>query len=817
MQAVEAAPGKSRKSVDTICYHCGESCLGGGFQKDERSFCCEGCLLVYDLIKDNGLCNYYELQSHPGLSQVRAVRKEKFAFLDEPDVAASLYQFHDGRQAIVRWYMPGVHCSSCMWLLEHLNRINPGILESRLNFGHREVTIRFQTDQISLRQLAELLTTIGYEPEISAATSKGNGKPGSQRIRLYRLGLAGFCFSFIMMMSFPEYLGGHDLEDRYADLLRILNLILAIPVFFFSAGEFFEAAWKGLKAKTLNIDAPIALAILITFLRSVYEITTGTGAGYLDSMSGIVFFMLIGRNVQERSYRHLSFHRDYRAYFPIAVSVETDQGIATKKLEELKAGDIVVLRPDEIIPADGNLIEGKGRIDYSFVSGESKPVAVSAGEKVFAGGKQTGSVIRIQIKKAVSSSYLTSLWNNQAFARDKGEEQQNSASVHLLSRYFTIILFSLALSTAIFWAFNDSSRILNAVSAMLIVACPCALLLASSFTNASLLRLFSEAGLFIRDATVLEQLAKVDFLVFDKTGTLTGDTVVEQLSPLSGHPHFLKALHTATAASRHPLSQALAKWSAGAGSGNLSYWNEISGSGIEAIVDGLKVKIGSPDFLNHSLKGADVVAEIAGEIMCFRIQPGFRPGLNGWVQRLKARFPMAILSGDRPVQKPVLQQLFGNKTALHFEQKPEDKLNFIQLLQKKKHRVLMLGDGLNDAGALQQSEVGISLTEHVNNFTPACDAILDARYFSRLPELLRFARDGQRIIALSFFISILYNIAGLSIAMQGLMNPMIAAILMPLSTLSIVLLSTGLTQLRARALRLRKAAPVAASVFQGER
>jgi Cu+-exporting ATPase len=800
MSAIKAASEKPNNSASgrNRCYHCGEACLGDGLMRNEKAFCCEGCLLVFDLIQHKGLCNYYELQNHPGLSQIRPVRKEKFAVLDQSEVAASLFQFHDGKQVVVRFFIPGVHCSSCMWLLEHLNRIHSGVIESRLNFSSREATIRFRTEEISLRQVAELLATIGYEPEISLQGGRDGITSSAARQRMYRLGVAGFCFSFIMMMSFPEYFGGAHIEHRYVQLLRLLNLILALPVFFFSAGEFFSAAFKGLRTKTLNIDAPVALAILITFLRSVYEISTGSGAGYLDSMSGIVFFMLIGRMVQERSYRFLSFHRDYRAYFPIAVSVESENGMVARKLEELRAGDIVLLNPEEIIPADGTLIEGNGEIDYSFVSGEIAPVAVKKGERVFAGGKQIGTPIRIRLQKAVAGSYLTSLWNNQAFAGNKNKQQEESSRVHLLSRYFTITLFSLALLTAIFWGFRDPSRILNAVSSMLIVACPCALLLATTFTNGSLLRLFSESGLFIRNASVLEQLARVDFLVFDKTGTLTTKPSVEPLGPALTDPKLLRVLHTAASASRHPLSRALADWSAAAGKGKLHFWKDVTGKGLMAQVDSVEIKIGSPSFLNSEINNADVVVQIENEQWHFRIQPGFRKGLDSWVQKLQQRFQTAVLSGDRPVQKTTLQKIFGSNTGLHFEQKPEDKLRFIQDLQHQGHRVLMLGDGLNDAGALRQSEVGISLTEHINNFTPACDAILDAKQFSKLPALLAFARTGQRVIAMSFVISILYNIVGLSIAMQGLMNPMIAAILMPTSTLSIVLISTGLTQVRAR-------------------
>lgn len=787
----------------TQCYHCGTDCITNSIAIEEKVFCCEGCKLVYEILNDNGLCDYYKLQSHPGLSQIKPARNDKYAYLDNEQIASGLYKFTDGNHAMVVFYIPGVHCASCMWLLEHLNKVHPGIADSRLNFTSKEVTIRFERQKISLRKIVELLTTIGYEPYISLEDAEQKKSTNYNKQRIYKLGVAGFCFGNIMMMSFPEYLSlDNGIEHQYAQLFRILNLVLALPVFFYSASEFFSSAWAGLKQKILNIDAPIVLALIITFSRSVYEIATNTGSGYLDSMSGIVFFMLVGRIVQERTYKSISFHRDYKSYFPIAVNVLTKDGIVSKNLQDLKENDIVELYNDEIIPADAIVLKGNARIDYSFVTGESEPVLIETGKVVYAGGKQAGEKITIQIVKPVAGSYLTSLWNHHSFAKDKSESNNRDSIIHVISKYFTIILFALAAGTSIYWGMHDPAKILPSVSAMLIVACPCALLLAATYTNGNLLRLLSNNGLYLRDATVIEQLGDVNHIVFDKTGTLTQgskhlQTAGHQLSETE------KAwVYNIASNSKHPYSKALCTYLGAYPALNIDNWKEYTGKGLKASVNENHIKIGSASFTGIDNENADnspaLYIRINDKLTAFYITAVFRDDIPQIMPVLRNKYKLSLLSGDNDRQRERLKELFGNENRLLFEQKPIDKLQYIEDLQNHGEKVVMVGDGLNDAGALQQSNVGITLADDINNFTPSCDAILDAKKFDKLPALLKLAKYGRYIIYFSFVISVLYNIVGLAISMQGKMNPMIAAILMPVSTLTIVLITTGLGSLLAK-------------------
>jgi P-type Cu+ transporter len=366
--------------------------------------------MVYQILNQHGLCDYYSLNEKPGINQRNIVRKNKFAFLEEEKISRRLISFSDSTQTHVTFYLPQMHCSSCLYLLENLPRLNKEIISAKVHFTRKEVTIVFNHDGLPLREVAELLTAIGYEPYISLNDLKKH-RPGVQKSLIYQLGTAGFCFANIMLLSFPEYLGLESAERNLQSVFRALNFLLALPVFLFSALPFYESGWKGLKHRHLNIDAPIALAIIVTFIRSAYEVISGTGGGYFDSMSGIVFFMLVGRVLQDRTYQHLSFERDFTSYFPIAVSVLKGETEIPTALPDIIVGDTLRIHNEELIPADGILTRGQAFIDYSFVTGESLPVRKNMGEIVYAGGKQTGSMIEILVIKEVAQSYLTGLWS----------------------------------------------------------------------------------------------------------------------------------------------------------------------------------------------------------------------------------------------------------------------------------------------------------------------------------------------------------------------------------------------------------------------
>lgn len=789
---------KSKHTLATaVCYHCGEDCKDDHIHAHEKDFCCQGCKMVYEILNDNGMCEYYDLDKNPGISQKVKVREGKFAFLDNKDIASKLIHFADGDLRHVIFYLPQMHCSSCIWLLEHLNKLNKGILQSTVDFLKKEVTVKFFESSVSLRSVAELLTRVGYEPHISLHDLDSTKIKKYDRSRIYKIGIAGFCFGNIMMMSFPEYFSSGDIEETtLKHFFSYLNFVLALPVFFYSASEFFISAYAGLRERFLNIDAPIALAILITFGRSVYEIFTGTGAGYFDSMSGIVFFMLVGRFFQDKTYQAITFDRDYTSYFPIGVTIVNEKGdVEQIPVSDLKKGHRIRIHSHEIIPADGILFMGQANIDYSFVTGESLPSEKSIGEIIYSGGKQIGGVIELEVVKEVSQSYLTQLWNNDVFKSKK--ESRRHSFIHQLSRYFTYILFGLVLLTALYWYVTDATKVWPAVTAMLIVACPCALLLSATFTNGNMLMRLQGRDFFIRNSNVLEDIADADTVVFDKTGTLSiQDEARIHFENGALSVRETQLVRSVASQSNHPLSKAIVSALPISERLNVKQFVELKGKGISAVADGQEVKIGSEEFITgkflpQEVSGSRVYVAINGDVLgFFKIEHHYRPGLAQTIQQLKAHYQLALLSGDNDSEKTNLQQLFGASADLRFNQSPQDKLNYIKNLQQKGHRVIMIGDGLNDAGALQQSDAGIAVTDDVNNFSPACDGILDGKRFGHLAEFLAYCRKEKPIIYGSFIISIVYNLIGLTISMKGVMSPVIAAILMPISSISIVSFTT---------------------------
>ena len=793
------AAERNGASPEASCYHCGEPCEGQQIRLEEKAFCCEGCKTVFEILNDNGLCRYYDIDENAGVS-LKGRRQEEYAFLDDAEVQEKLLDFTDGQQARVTFFIPQMHCASCIWLLENLHKLNPGVISAKVNFVKKEAYINYVEGEISLRQVVELLASIGYAPAINLSSLDEDHLPKVDRSLYYKIGVAGFAFGNIMLLSFPEYLGLEKGEDQFFfHLFGYLNILLALPVAFYSGIDYLKSAWRGLKQRTLNIDVPISIGVLALFGRSVFEILSNTGAGYLDSLAGLIFFLLAGKWFQQRTYHNISFERDYKSYFPIAANRREGGAVKSVTLDKLQAGDIILVKHGELIPADSILLKGEGEIDYSFVTGESEPVRKTTGEKIFAGGRQLGGAVELSLVRKVSQSYLTQLWNDEAFT--KAQESRTSALANRVGKIFTGGILFIAFATLFYWLPRDVHTAINAFTAVLIIACPCAVALAIPFIFGNAVQVLGKHRFYLKNTAIIEALSNVQAVVFDKTGTLTQRerSEVEFVGePLS--PHEQRMLRAVLHPSAHPLSRQLEAFlregqeEINAELYKLSDWEEVVGQGVQGIVCQRRIRVGSRRFVEgalpegHTAEDAAVYVQLNHEIRgWFRIENHFREGVWQVAQYFGQKARLFLLSGDNEREKPLLAPMFAAENAMRFHQSPQDKLQFVKQLQANGDKVLMLGDGLNDAGALKQSDAGVVIAENTNNFTPACDAILDARHFQRLPAFLEFARRSIRLVFMAYGFALIYNIIGLSFAVQGLLSPIVAAILMPLSSISIVL------------------------------
>ena len=778
-------------SVKTKCTYCDAECDPRTIvHQNENSFCCFGCATIYDVLENNA---HFDVDD----SEISIEYKQ----YDLEEVFNRLVDFQNDKIYKIVLNAPAIHCSSCVQLLEDLPEINSQVVNTRVNFEDRSITV-VASKELPLSKLAMLLDKLGYPPQFNL-TRKADQEQKDKQVKLLRkVAVAGFCFGNSMMFSMPHYLGLQISGDPFfVGLFRYLNVGLSALVLAYPARDYFTTAYQAIIRKKSHIDIPIVMGVLAIWIWSLYEIFSGAGFGYLDSLAGLIFFLLIGKWYQNKVYRKISFERSIHDFLPISVRVKAGDDNGWGKVDDLVPGDTVVVKQGEVIPVNGTLGEGDARIDYSFVTGEAIPERVEVGEPVFVGGRQTSGTIELTITEKQDTTRIWSAWKTP-----KTESEDKTHWTTKVSMYFTPAVIVVAVASLIAWLFIDPSKAVFVFSAVLIVACPCALALSGPFTFGSIVRVLSKNKLYLKSSENVERLGNINHIVFDKTGTLTNSQSMNVAASDTGltlaHRSMIKSL---VEQSNHPLSEALSVYLADVPQTSLHDFEAYEGLGLKAISKtGSSIKVGSAEFVGvEPTSETRVYVEIDGTVLGhYTFSTAYKSGIQQTLQQLGKWFKISVISGDNDGERNTLSSLYTNFRNLLFGQRPEDKKEFIQTCHQQGDKTLMIGDGLNDQTALHRSDIGLAVADNINGFYPSADGILLSESFDKLPAMLALSKYSERVLKASLAFSVFYNLIGITFAVAGSLTPIVAAILMPLSSITVVGLVTALVSFQARKLQL---------------
>jgi Cu+-exporting ATPase len=716
--------------------------------------------------------------------------------LDEPGVQQRFTEYASERTVMLRFEVPGMHCASCVWLLDQLHRFDAGVLRSDVDFMRKTVRVEIDRERTTASAVAKLLSSLGYEPLIN---TEGNelGLDVQRRsvIRGFymRIGIAGFAAGNVMMISIARYLAGFGgLTATLETLFSVLSIGLSIPVLVYSASPWYRSAIGALRHKRMNLDVPVALGISVLFIRSVFDIVSGTGEGFLDSFAGLVVFLLVGRLFQQKAFDAVSFDRTYRSFFPLSVRVERKGQAEIVPIDQVKIGDVMLIRNGEVVPCDSVLISPVSYFDYAFVTGESLPVENTEGQIVHAGGKVVGSAARLTATKNVSQSYLASLWERA------GGRRARRAYLDLSDRFgarFTYGAIAIALAGFVFWL-PDLPMAVNVLTAVLIIACPCALTIAAPVTLGTAMARLGMRGIYVKEPGTLLELTDPDVVIFDKTGTLTEPEHRLTVDPrTSAHPLWPKVQALASQ-STHPISRSIAS---DVVASDMEHVTEVPGKGIVGTVDGYHVVIGSIDLVREYAHNGDVASDstaaayalVDGEVIgILRVEPRLRKGIADVITALRRSVSLRLVTGDTDRDRPLFERLF-RRDEMVFNQGPDDKVDALNNARSGKGRVVMIGDGLNDAAAMSAADASIAITDGTSTLVPACDVVMSAKEVENLPKLFWYAKTMTKVIRANLIFTVFYNVLGLSLALSGILTPVLTAILMPVSSLIVIGMSVG--------------------------
>ena len=776
-----------------FCAHCQEPCVDDVYHNSvSQVFCCLGCREVHAILSQAGLTGVYSIPDSP-LPKANSKNHSR-DILKDPALVKDLLDLSSEKLHRIRLKLPAIRCAACLWLLEKLGVLLPGILQSRLNFGKQELSLAWDPLVTDLFSIVSLLDRLGYPPDLNMGHNKSSANR-EYKTGMLEIGVAGFCFGNIMLLAFPEYLSrlsSETVDPALASFFLLLQTGLSLPVMALALKTWGKVFFRPLPYQSL--DLPIIIGILVIYLVSMYQILWMGISGYLDSLSGLVFFLLLGRRVQEISYDRLIFDRDYQDWLPLGVDVISGTQIQATPVSKVVVGDKIRIQHQAILPCDATLVSHEALFDFSFITGEQEPVPLNKDALVFAGAKVLSSQAEFLVHKAVSQSYLSSIWSENQKQKAKTIGMQDS-----IAKNFSPALILLATLGFVFWLPEGFGKAIMVFSSVLIVACPCALALATPIGLGLGVRKLASLGLFLRDTNALEQLLKVRSCVLDKTGTLTQalgseiEVIYGKISADTG-PVF----RSLAQCSSHPLSRRIVDWLKDYPELEVQNFIEVPGSGISGLINSQTATLGALNFVNPTASSrfpeGSLMLQHGDTEIVIQFKPLLRPGILRMLQSLSAKFPIYLLSGDRVSQAKVFSGVFS-EDRIFMSQTPIMKREFVNRLTQTGNSPLVIGDGLNDTGAFAESQCSLAVIEKSGSLFPTADGIIASEMLHYLPQMLNLAQKHHLIIRTSLFISLFYNIIGLSFALSGLLEPVVCAILMPVSSLSVAIFSAILSSI----------------------
>lgn len=796
-----ASPPAADPAPPAACDHCGLAVPAGFLEPGaERQFCCAGCRTAFGILTTHGLDRYYD---QPGRRD-RPVRSSgrAYAEYDHPAFHALYVSRAPAGLSRVELYLEGVHCASCVWLVERVPLVVPGVARAELDVRRSLATIEWDPAATPLSAIARALDRLGYPSHPFRGTARENHRRREDRAALVRIGVAGALWMNVMLASLALYSGWWSgMEAGFARFFRWTALLLTLPALAWPGRPFFTSAIGAVRARTMHMDLPIAVALAAGYVRGVVNTVNDAGPVYFDGVAMLVFLLLVGRYLQQRGQRAAADSAELLFSMTPASArvVAPDGSVREVPAEGLVPGDIVDVRAGDTLPADGVVAAGASSLNLALLTGESRPSSVREGDAVFAGTLNVAAPLRVRVTAAGEASRLASL------VRQVEDGARRRAPVVLaadrLSGWFTAAVLVLAAATWALWMRIDPAQAMDNAIALLVVTCPCALALATPLAVTAAIGRAARRGILVKGGDALERLARPSTLILDKTGTITRGTTT--LIRFEG-PEWVRPLIVALEAeSSHPIAAGFREGLGLTVLPRVAASRHVAGGGIEGRVAGHEVVIGKPSFVRDVLGTPDegrpaadpaltpVLIAVDGAIAARAwFGDAIRDDAKDAITALRREgWSVRIASGDtQAVVETVARQVGVPPASAEGDVSPEGKLAIVER-EAARSAVVMVGDGVNDAAAIAAASVGIGVHGGAEASLAAADAYLTRPGLLPLVELTRGARNTLRQIRFGIILSFGYNLGGVALAMMGLINPLMAAVMMEASSLTVLLIA----------------------------